>query len=189
MNTTSDRSQLLDALKAHLIVAEEPLQLASGQFSRYFLDGKAALADGDDLALACRVMVSMLADAGIGFDAVGGLTLGADQFAHGMAIVGSKKWFVVRKQPKGRGTNRYVEGARLDGLAVVAVDDVISTGGSTLTAVERIRDEGATVVGGTCLVARSDEPARRFAAAGIPFVPVFDYSDLGIPVVGSEEQP
>ena len=68
---------------------------------------------------------------GIDFDAVGGLTMGADQFAHGVAIVGHCDWFVVRKEPKGRGTNRLVEGATLrPGTRVLLVDDVVTTGGS-----------------------------------------------------------
>ncbi len=183
---TDERDRLRECLLAHLLTVSEPFTLASGQKSRYFLDGKAALANGDDLALACRVMLAELAAAGIEFDAVGGLTLGADQFSHGMAIVGSTNWFVVRKQPKGRGTDRFVEGVPLDGLRVVLVDDVITTGGSTLTAMERVVAEGAIVVGATCLVARSDEPATRFAAAGVPFVPVFDYAGLGIPCAGDE---
>lgn len=68
----------------------EPVQLASGQMSRYFIDGKAALCRGDDLATACRVMAAQVADAGIDFDVAGGLTLGADQFAHGIAYCGLK---------------------------------------------------------------------------------------------------
>lgn len=181
----SRRDRLLEVLRSRgLLELPEPVELSSGHRSRWFLDGKKALAHGTDLALASRCLLDLAAGAGIAFDACGGLTLGADQFAHGVAVVGAKEWFVVRKAPKGRGTDRYVEGADLHDKRVLLVDDVITTGGSSITALERITDEGGTVVLASTLVARSDEPARRFAALGVPFLPLFTYRDLGIPPVG-----
>jgi len=181
------KAALLDLLTNRgLIRLDEPVELSSGARSRYFLDGKKALAAGRDLTLACRCMADLAAEAGIAFDAVGGLTLGADQFAHGIAMVDDAEWFVVRKQPKGRGTDRYVEGADLDGKRVLLVDDVITSGGSSLIARDRIAAEGGTVVLATTLVSRSDEPIQRFGSAGVPFLPLFTYQDLGIPAVGTE---
>lgn len=199
MNTTHDgpeatsderaerRTRLLEVLVAKgLIELDEPVELSSGARSRFFLDGKKALAQGRDLALASQCLLDLAERLGIEFDAVGGLTLGADQFAHGVAVVGDKEWFVVRKQPKGRGTDRYVEGASLSGRRVLLVDDVITSGGSSLAAKERIDAEGGEVVLASTLVSRSDEPSRRFAAAGVRFEPLFTYIDLGIPAVGTE---
>lgn len=181
------KAALLDLLvNRGLIRLDEPVELSSGARSRYFLDGKKALAAGRDLALACQCMADLAAEAGIEFDAVGGLTLGADQFAHGVAMVDDAEWFVVRKQPKGRGTDRYVEGADLDGKRVLLVDDVITSGGSSLIARDRIVAEGGTVVLATTLVSRSDEPVERFGAEGVTFLPLFTYEDLGIPAVGTE---
>ncbi len=181
------RAALLEVLKTKgLLELPEPVTLSSGAQSRFFLDGKAALSLGGDLALACQCMADLAAARGIEFDAVGGLTLGADQFAHGVAIVANKEWFVVRKQPKGRGTDRYVEGATLKGKRVLLVDDVITTGGSSLVAKERIDAEGGIVVLASTLAARSDEPATTFADANVEFAPVFTYVDLGIPAVGTE---
>jgi len=181
------KAALLDLLiNRGLIRLDEPVELSSGARSRYFLDGKKALAAGRDLALACQCMADLAAEAGIAFDAVGGLTLGADQFAHGIAIVDDAEWFVVRKQPKGRGTDRYVEGADLDGKRVLLVDDVITSGGSSLIARDRIVAEGGNVVLATTLVSRSDEPVERFGAEGVTFLPLFTYADLGIPAVGTE---
>ncbi len=181
------RAALLDILKTKgLLELPEPVELSSGAMSRFFLDGKKALAQGADLALASQCLLDLAAASGIEFDAVGGLTLGADQFAHGVAVVGDKEWFVVRKQPKGRGTDKYVEGASLEGKRILLVDDVITTGGSSLVAKERIDAEGGMVVMASTLVARSDEPAETFGAAGVMFVPLFTYTDLGIPAVGTE---
>ena len=181
------KAALLDLLiNRGLIRLDEPVELSSGARSRYFLDGKKALAAGRDLALACQCMADLAAEAGIEFDAVGGLTLGADQFAHGIAMVDDAEWFVVRKQPKGRGTDRYVEGADLDGKRVLLVDDVITSGGSSLIARDRIVAEGGNVVMATTLVSRSDEPVERFGAEGVTFLPLFTYEDLGIPAVGTE---
>ncbi len=92
---------------------DQPVELSSGAMSRYFIDGKRALCSGADLALACVCILDLIDEQRVEVDAVGGLTMGADQFAHGVAILGELQWFVVRKQPKGRGTNKYVEGAEL----------------------------------------------------------------------------
>ncbi len=181
------RTALLDILKAKgLLELAEPVKLSSGAMSRFFLDGKKALAHGADLALASQCLLDLADAAGIEFDAVGGLTLGADQFAHGVAVVGDKEWFVVRKQPKGRGTDNYVEGADLAGKRVFLVDDVITTGDSSLIAKERIDAEGGTVVLASTLASRSDQPTKTFGAAGVRFEPLFTYVDLGIPAVGTE---
>ena len=107
----------------------EPFELASGKLSHDFVDGKRALAAGADLALACRYIAGRAAEAGVEFDAAGGLTMGADQFSHGLAVVTGCDWFVVRKAPKGRGTDKLVEGAEITGKRVLVCEDAVSTGG------------------------------------------------------------
>jgi orotate phosphoribosyltransferase len=164
---------------------DEPIQLRSGEWSRDFIDAKRALANGADLELACRAIVEQLDERGIEFDAVGGLTLGADQFAHGTAIVAGKQWFVVRKEAKGRGTNQLVEGAPLGaGVRVVLVDDVVTTGGSIQKAWSTVGDTGASIVAAVTLVDRGDTAAKFFADVGVPYVPLLTYRDLGIEPVG-----
>ena len=185
----ADRDRLLAVVRERgLIQFDEPRELASGELSRDFIDAKAALSRGADLALACSVIAGSVAEAGIEFDAVGGLTLGADQFSHGVAAVlgDDHEWFVVRKQPKGRGTDQLVEGAKLGaGSRVLLVDDIVTTGGSIRTAHERVVDTGASVVAAVTLVDRSDIASVYFAEQGVPYLPVFTYHDLGIVPVGA----
>lgn len=183
---TELRDQLLDiVLREGYLRLEEPIQLRSGEWSHDFIDGKRALARGADLEIACKALMETVAEREIDFDAVGGLTLGADQFAHGTAIVAHKKWFVVRKEPKGRGTNRLVEGAELNqNVRVLLVDDVISTGGSIKKAWHSIQDAGAQIVAAVTLVDRGDVASKFFADVGVPYLALLTYQDLGIEPVG-----
>ena len=186
--TTDDRERLLAVVKERgLIQFEEPRQLSSGELSRDFIDAKHALSRGEDLRLACKVIADSVAAAGIEFDAVGGLTLGADQFAHGIVthLDDDREWFVVRKQPKGRGTNQVVEGATLDtGTRVLLVDDIVTTGGSIQKAHDQVVATGALVVAAVTVVDRSDVASRYFAERSVPYLPVFTYRDLGIVPIG-----
>ena len=164
---------------------DEPVQLSSGEYSQDFIDAKRALASGGDLRTACEAMVEIVERAGVEFDAVGGLTLGADQFAHGVAVVADKEWFVIRKQPKGRGTDQWVEGAVLQpGVRVLLVDDIVTTGGSIHQAYDRVVAEGATVVLAITTVDRGEIARAFFAERGVPYEPLLTYRDLGIPPVG-----
>lgn len=184
----TDRSHLLEVVRSRALVQfDEPRELSSGELSRDFIDAKAGLSRGADLRLACAVIASSVAAAGIEWDAAGGLTLGADQFAHGIVthLGDDHEWFVVRKQPKGRGTNRLVEGAALGpGTRVLLLDDIVTTGGSIQQAHRHVVDTGASVVAAVTLVDRSDIAAAYFADHGVPYLPVFTYRDLEIVPVG-----
>jgi orotate phosphoribosyltransferase len=99
------------------------------------------------------------------------------------------KWFLVRKEQKGRGTNRWIEGARITaGTKVMLVDDVVTSGGSIQTAYERVRSEGGEVAFATTLVDRGDEAAAYFERAGVPYLPMLTYQDLGIEPVVNDRQ-
>ena len=164
---------------------DEPVALSSGELSREFVDAKAALCRGEDLELACRAMLEEAAERGIAFDAVGGLTMGADQFAHVLAVLSGCQWFVVRKEPKGRGTNRLIEGATLGaGMRVLLVDDVVTTGGSIEKAWRAVEETSASVVGVSTLVDRGDVATALFARNAVPYFPLVTYQDLAIPPVG-----
>jgi orotate phosphoribosyltransferase len=160
---------------------EEPFRLASGQLSHDYIDGKYAIDTGERMAIVSRAVADLAADRGIEFDAVGGLTMGADPLAHGVAMVTGKAWFSVRKEQKSRGREQWIEGTRLEpGIRVLLVDDVISTGGSTEIAYERVVAVGAVVTGVIPMVDRGDVATGRFAKRGIPFAALVTYRDLGI---------
>ncbi len=160
---------------------EEPFKLASGQLSHDYIDGKFAVDTGERLAVVSRAVADLAAAQGVEFDAVGGLTMGADPLAHGVAMVTGKAWFSVRKEQKQRGREQWVEGTRLQaGDRVLLVDDVISTGGSTELALERILPLGVVVTGVIPMVDRGDVATARFAKRGIPFHALVTYRDLGI---------
>ncbi len=159
----------------------EPIRLSSGQLSHHFVDVKEALSKGRDLALACRALIAIAAAEGIPFDAVGGLTLGADPFAYGVAILSDTEWFVVRKERKGRGTNKLIEGAVLtEEHRVVLVEDVVSLGGSIRQAYRSVRATGADVVLASALLDRGDAASSFFQREGVLYRPVLTYDDLGI---------
>nr|WP_090340480.1 orotate phosphoribosyltransferase [Mycolicibacterium malmesburyense]CRL69796.1 orotate phosphoribosyltransferase [Mycolicibacterium malmesburyense] len=160
---------------------EEPFRLASGQLSHDYIDGKFAIDTGERLTIVSRAVAELAESRGIEFDAVGGLTMGADPLAHGVAMVTGKAWFSVRKEQKKRGREQWIEGTRLEaGTRVLLVDDVISTGGSTEIAFDRVTDVGAVVTGVIPMVDRGDIAAKRFAARGVPFAALVTYRDLGI---------
>lgn len=182
VNTEQLVQQTKAILQAKAVLElDTPIELASGQMSKHFVDGKAGLAEADDLRIACSAMHAIIAAAGIDYDAVGGPTLGADHLCVGMSLVGGADWYIVRKEPKGRGTGKQIEGASLGAASrVVVVEDVISTGGSLLKALDVIEATGATIVACTALIDRGDSCRPALDARGIPFLPVANYADFGM---------
>lgn len=157
---------------------EEPFQLTSGGWSHDYVDGKFAVATGTALRQASQAVIDLLGDS---FDSVGGPTMGADALAHGVAMLAGCSWFSVRKEPKGHGREAWIEGARLSaGDRVVMVEDVVSTGASLLRAAEKVTDLGAEVVAATALLDRSPQVAARFEQAGVAWLPLLTWSDIGI---------
>ena len=181
-------SKLLEILRRKgLTELAEPVQLASGNYSRYFIDGKVALGAGDDLRLAAEAINERVTAAGVDFDAVGGLTLGADALGAAIAVVSGANWFIVRKEAKGRGTNRLVEGTRIgEASRVLLIDDIVTTGGSILKAYESVQATGAQVVAAVTLADRGDDARRSFDERGVPYFPMATYEDMGIPAIGTE---
>lgn len=167
---------------------DEPFTLASGQTSRDYIDGKRAVDMGESLMLVSRAVIELAQQNEIAFDAVGGLTMGAEAIAHGVAIAANCAWFSVRKERKSRGLDQWIEGHRLQtGDRVLLVDDVVTSGGSIQLAYQRVVDTGATVAGVIPMVDRGDQGAPWFAEKNIPYVALMTYRDLGIEPVGGPQ--
>ena len=164
---------------------EEPFRLSSGEMSHDYVDAKKAIALGRDLRLVAQAVLDLAASSGVEFDAVGGLTMGADPLAHALAVLADKRWFAVRKEAKQHGKERSIEGAELrQGERVLLVDDVITTGSSSLQALDAIEAVGAQVVLATCIVDRGKLAGDAFAERGVRYVALATYEDLGIDPIG-----
>lgn len=160
---------------------EEPFKLASGKLSHDYIDGKYAIDTGPALKTVSCAIADLAAAKGIEYDAVGGLTMGADALAHGIAIVTGKAWFSVRKERKPRGMERWIEGAHLDEYRrVLLVDDVVSTGGSIMIAFRHAVEAGAEIAGVMPMVDRGDVARGLIEAEGVPYIPLVTYDDLDI---------
>lgn len=160
---------------------ERPFKLASGKYSHDYIDGKFAIDTGARLWSVSRAITDLAVANGVVFNTVGGLTMGADPLAHGVCIVAGAAWFSVRKEPKPRGREQWIEGTRLsDANRILLVDDVVSTGGSIMMAYHKAVGAGAHVVGVIPMVDRGDEAAALFERVDVPYLPLVTYSDLGI---------
>ncbi|HWD07519.1 MAG TPA: orotate phosphoribosyltransferase [Actinomycetota bacterium] len=163
----------------------QAFQLVSGEWSHDYVDCKRALAQGSDLATVAQAVLDLVASEGIDFDAVGGLTMGADPIAHAVAVLSGKRWFSVRKTPKKHGRQRLLEGAELDGTTrVLLVDDIVTTGGSILDALDAIEEIGAPIALAVTLCDRGETGRPRLEARGVRYRPLMTYKDMGIVPVG-----
>lgn len=176
----SERVELLKLINANAVVRGR-VTLSSGQQADYYVDLRRITLDGHAAPLVGRVMLELTAD--WSYDAVGGLTLGADPVAaamlHGAAAQGSRlDTFVVRKAGKAHGLQRRIEGPDVAGRRVLAVEDTSTTGGSVLTAVEALQEAGAAVVGVAVIVDRGAREAVE--SAGLAYLAAFETSDLDL---------
>ncbi len=176
--------------KALVSRPDEPFRLASGEMSTDYIDAKKAMAIGADLRVVAQAVIEA---AGVDFDAVGGMTMGADPIAHAVALEYSATnpgvaWFAVRKQPKKHGRQKMIEGVELvAGMRVLLVDDIVTTGGSILDALRHVQEAepGVEVVCAVTIVDRGEHATRQFESLGVPYRPVATYQDLGIRPVGA----
>ncbi|MGA2211415.1 MAG: phosphoribosyltransferase family protein [Acidimicrobiales bacterium] len=167
---------------------EQPFPLSSGGMSHDYVDMRRAVARGADLRTAGLAVVSALARHGVVFDAIGGMTMGADPVAHAVALLTDGSWYSVRKAVKDHGRQQRVEGATIGpGVRVVVIEDTVSTGRSLFDAYEVVRDTGAEIVAACTILDRGEAIAPRFAELGVPYVAVLSYRDLGIEPIGAGE--
>ena len=181
--TSSDdagRAELLGLVR-ELAVVHGRVTLSSGREADYYVDLRRVTLDGEAAPVVGRVMLDVTE--GLDYDAVGGLTLGADPVAAAMLHAAAARGrrldaFVVRKAGKAHGLQRRIEGPDVTGRRVLAVEDTSTTGGSVLTAVEALREAGAQVVGVATVVERGAAPAIE--AAGLRYVSAYTAADLGL---------
>ena len=155
--------------------------LSSGKEADYYVDLRRVTLDAIAAPLVGEVMLDLVKD--WEFDAVGGLTLGADPVATAMMHVAAQRGkkidsFVVRKAEKAHGLQRRIEGPDVKGRRVVAVEDTSTTGGSVLTAVEALKEAGAIVVGVAVIVERGAK--EKVEEAGLEYRTAYSLSDLGL---------
>ncbi|HEY6277417.1 MAG TPA: orotate phosphoribosyltransferase [Streptosporangiaceae bacterium] len=176
----SDRDELLRVIKDKAVLHGD-FVLSSGQRATWYIDLRRVLLSGQSAPLAGRVMLAVTAD--LDYDAVGGLTLGADPVAAAMmhAAAGQGRAldaFVVRKAGKTHGLQRRIEGPGVAGRRVLAVEDTSTTGTSVLTAVDALQEAGALVAGVAVIVERGARD--RVTERGLPFRAAYDMGDLGL---------
>ena len=173
-----------DKLKEEILkkaVVHGKVILSSGKEADYYVDLRRVTLDSVAAPLVGEVMLDLTKD--LEFDAVGGLTLGADPVATAMMHVAASKGrnldsFVVRKAEKAHGLQRRIEGPDVKGRRVLAVEDTSTTGGSVMTAVEALKEAGAIVVGVAVIVERGAAPL--IAENGLKYLAAYQLADLGL---------
>jgi orotate phosphoribosyltransferase len=180
----SDRDELLTLLKQRSFAhrPDRPFQLSSGRTSPYYLDGKKTTLDARGSVLVGRLCFERLK--GRGIMAVGGLTLGADPVALAVAMTSElngqpMRAFIVRKEPKGHGTDNWIEGGLEPASRVAVVEDVVTSGRSVCLAIERVKAAGHTVVAVLALVDREEGGTEAVKqASGLQLESLFKLTDF-----------
>jgi len=173
-----------DALKEEIFkkaVVHGKVILSSGKEAEYYVDLRRVTLDSIAAPLVGEVMLELTKD--LDFEAVGGLTLGADPVATAMMHVAAGSGrkidaFVVRKAEKAHGLQRRIEGPDVKGRKVLAIEDTSTTGVSVLTAVEALTEAGAIVVGVAVIVERGAK--EKVESAGFKYLAAYQLSDLGL---------
>ena len=192
------RQQLLTLLSQHSFRLGQ-FKLSSGGTSDYYVDCRTTTLRAEGALLTGRVFLDEIERRNWRPQAIGGLTMGADPIVVAVAMLSAQQalqgaasvdapsehqlihGFLVRKSEKTHGTGQRFEGFREKGARVVIVDDVCTTGGSTVQAIEAARDYGFEIVGAMCLVEREEalgRPVVQSAAGGVPFVSIFTASEV-----------
>ncbi len=186
MSFSSQQRHQLARLLCERSVRTGDFELASGKSASVYVDVKKTVLSGRGAELIGRGLWQLVRQASAGAAGVGGLTLGADPLVTAISL---SAWqhdqvdlgaIIVRKEAKGHGTQQFIERADTvsPGDEIVAVDDVITTGGSTLTAIERMRDAGFVVNHAVCVVDREAGGPERLAEAGVELHRLFSLSEL-----------
>jgi orotate phosphoribosyltransferase len=190
--TTMTHAQQLLSILARLSFRLGQFTLSSGGTSDYYVDCRTTTLNAEGGRLTGEAVLDLLLENNIEAEAVGGLTLGADPIVSNVATASAWRalslfgsallhGFLVRKAEKAHGTGRRIEGFCREGARVVVVDDVCTTGASTINAIEAAREAGMIVAAVVCIVEREEangRPAVEDAAHGAPFLSLFTASQV-----------
>jgi orotate phosphoribosyltransferase len=189
---TSTHTQQLLTLLSRLSFRLGQFKLSSGGSSDYYIDCRTTTLHAEGGRLTGHAILELLEQHNIDADAVGGLTMGADPIVSNVATASAWRaiskpsapllnGFLVRKAEKAHGTGRRIEGFCREGARVVIVDDVCTTGNSTVVAIEAAIEAGMKVAAVVCIVEREEangRPAVEAAAKGAPFLRLFSANDV-----------
>jgi orotate phosphoribosyltransferase len=170
----TDHSRLL-ILLAERSAKRGQFTLASGKQSTFYIDARLTTMSPEGLSIIGPLALSRLQQTGWKVDAIGGLTLGADPISYAISYSSARsdhplRAFTVRKEPKAHGTSKLLEGPFRHGDHVAVIEDVLTTGGSALRAIDAVREAGGTVVGVLALVDREEGGRQAIEKAGTPVV-------------------
>jgi orotate phosphoribosyltransferase len=182
-SSPNPKAALLSVL-AHKSFRLGEFKLSSGGTSDYYIDCRTTTLDAQGSRLTGEVFWDEIRRQGWNAQAIGGLTMGADPIVVAVSVVsGTLHGFLVRKAEKQHGTGQRIEGFREKGARVVIVDDVCTTGSSTVQAIEAAREFGFEIAGVMCLVEREEakgRPSVEKAAAPAPFISIFTANDVRV---------
>jgi orotate phosphoribosyltransferase len=184
-NPATAPSDDLVALIAERAVRRGRFQLASGREASFYIDAKQVVLDAQGAMLVGRAILERLRSLGPLPDAVGGMSIGADPITAAVVTMAGVegiplKGFMVRKEPKGHGLQRYIEGPVQPGQRVAIVEDVVTTGGSSLLAIDRAVEFGLVVERLVTVIDRLAGGQEALAARGIPLESLVTIRELGI---------
>lgn len=184
MDKKAQRDRLISLIRTQSY-REGDFTLASGKKSGFYIDMKATTLHPEGASLIGALAVDCLEREGVAVEGVGGLTLGADPIATAVSIVAwtrGKAWpaYIVRKEPKDHGTARYIEGIEnlRPGARVVVLEDVVTTGGSSVKAIERLREAGFNPVAVLTVVDREQGGAEAFEKLGLKLLRLATLSEI-----------
>jgi orotate phosphoribosyltransferase len=200
---TPTHAQQLLSLLARTSFRLGQFKLSSGGTSDYYIDCRTTTLHAEGGRLTGHAVLELLEEKAIGAEAVGGLTMGADPIVSNVATASAWRaqrdpaapllhGFLVRKAEKAHGTGRRIEGFCRTGARVVIVDDVCTTGASTINAIEAAREAGMIVAAVVCIVERQEangRPAVQAAAAGVPFISLFTATQVRAEHIRQNQNP
>ena len=183
MNQPMDDRQRLKNLLLERSVRLGDFTLSSGAKSPYYIDARQTTMTADGQKLTGTIAYELIEEAGWDVTHVGGLTLGADPVTYAIAHHSTTRsrvldGFTVRKEPKGHGTGRQIEGGLPTNARVVIVEDAVTSGASAIRAIEAVREHGATIAGVICLVDREEGGRAKLDELGVPLLAVFTGPEL-----------